>query len=74
MAKGTLDFENISIDASFLEDGLLALQVQAPANDFGVRKSYDIIIDTKWDTILTGKMPNMLLHVLKGRRKDFENE
>lgn len=70
MQSCNLNFKETSMTATPLEDGLFAIQVNTETDGgYGKPKTLEIVIDTKYDCVLTGQMPNMLLYVLKGRRE-----
>lgn len=74
MARAIFESDDIKVEVATLNDGLVALQVFSETDTNGKRKCQEIVVDTKWDTILTGGMPNMLLHVLAGRKESFKDE
>lgn len=70
MKSCNLNFKETSVTVSPLEDGLFAIQVNTETDSgYGKPKEIEIVVDTKYDCVLTGPMSNMLLHVLQGRRE-----
>lgn len=70
MQSCNLNFKETSVTVNPLEDGLFAIQLStATEGGHGKPKEIEIVVDTKYDCVLTGPMSNILLYVLQGRRE-----
>lgn len=73
MSSNLLVFKDVSLKVSPLEDGLFALEFSiATEGGYGKPEDLDVVVDTKNKCVITGKMSNILLRCLKGRRKEDE--
>lgn len=69
MNSNLLVFEDVSLKVIPLEDGLFALEFSiATDGGYGKPEALEIVADTKNKCVITGKMSDMLLWCLKGRR------
>lgn len=71
MSRAVLEYGDSQVHIDSLEDGVITIQV---FTDKGERKpqAQEIVVDTKYNAILTGNMCNILVHILKGRRNKNE--
>lgn len=71
MHSNVITFDDVKLTVTPLEDGLFALAFSiATDGGYGEPKELAIVADTKNECVITGKMTDMLLYCLKGRREE----
>ena len=74
MNSSIIKLEGMELKITPCEDGLIAITCAVETESgYGKPNLIDIVIDTKNCCVVTGKMTDMLLYCLKGRRGENDN-